>query len=236
MKDPMHTSDLSILFEDNHLLVCVKPPGILSQSNGTIVEDMLTLGKEYLKAKYLKPGNVFLGLVHRLDRNVGGAMVFAKTSKAASRLSSSIRDHEFHKIYLAIVEGKMTIGENGTYEDYLEKDEDTKKSNLSSKGKKSVLSFAVLDTAQWEGNWLSLLEINLITGRFHQIRTQFSVRGMPLYGDTKYGGSKKNDPIGLWAVSIRFPHPVTKQLLEFVSIPSNAVFSRFPHFESYFNH
>jgi 23S rRNA pseudouridine1911/1915/1917 synthase len=223
----MDAMDLQILYEDNHLLVCIKPPGVLSQSNGTDVDDMLSLGKTFLKIKYQKPGNVFLGLVHRLDRNVGGVMVFAKTSKAASRLSSSIRNHEFKKKYMAVIESKMVVGEVASYEDYLEKDEESLKSNLSSQGKKSELTYRVIDSLQMNGKWLSLLEIDLKTGRFHQIRTQFSSRGLPLYGDQKYGGSKQSEPIGLWATYLIFPHPITNQLLEFETIPLNPVFSVF---------
>ena len=171
-----------ILYEDNHILVAEKKPNIPSQSDKTGDEDMLTLLKEYLKEKYHKPGNVYLGLVHRLDRVVGGAMVFAKTSKAASRLSESIRNNSFHKDYLAICHGK--VDEDNTFIDYLEKKDDfstvvTDKNH----GKLSELSYKLIDYNPKLD--LSLVKIKLKTGRHHQIRVQFASRFHPLLGDNR---------------------------------------------------
>ena len=161
---------INIIYEDNHLLVVEKPINVPVQKDSSNDLDLLTMLKDYIKKKYNKPGNVYLGLVHRLDRPVGGIMVFAKTSKAASRLSEQIRNGTFKKEYLAIVCGK--VKENGTLEDYLLKDSKTNMVKVNSKGKKSILEYIRLDYR--EG--LSLVKINLKTGRSHQIRVQFSSR------------------------------------------------------------
>jgi 23S rRNA pseudouridine1911/1915/1917 synthase len=210
-----------ILYEDNHILVAVKPVGILSQEDSTKDSDMLTLLKQYLKEKYQKPGNVFLGLVHRLDRMTGGVMVFARTSKAASRLSTSIQNHEFEKKYLAVVRG--TITGNNRLEDYLWKDENENKSYVTSKekGKFAALRYEALETK----NNLTLVKIELETGRSHQIRVQFSHRGYPLYGDTLYGGP--NGDLALYAYQLTFIHPVTKEKMTFTSLPTNELFMSF---------
>ena len=214
---------LNILYEDNHLIVVVKPINILSQSDITGDVDMLTMIKEYLKEKYHKPGNVYLGLVHRLDRVVGGVMVFAKTSKAASRLSDSIRKNIFYKDYLAICHGKLK--NNDTFIDYLKKESDystivTDKKN----GKLSELSYELLDYDQ--KNDLSLVKVFLKTGRHHQIRVQFSSRNHPLFGDNRYGIDKNNE-IGLFAYRLSFPHPTTHEMLSFTYIPSDEPFNMF---------
>ena len=169
---------MEILYEDNHLLVVVKPTYILSQSDGSDTQDMLTILKKYLKEKYNKPGNVYLGLVHRLDKEVGGVMVFAKTSKAASRLSEQVRLHQFEKYYLAVVKGKV---ESNTYKDKILREE--YQSKIDEKGKEAILSFETLKVI--DNN--SLVKIKLLTGRHHQIRVQFSARGHYLLGDKRYG-------------------------------------------------
>lgn len=214
---------LNILYEDNHLIVVVKPINVLSQSDITGDDDMLTIIKAYLKEKYHKPGNVYLGLVHRLDRVVGGVMVFAKTSKAASRLSESIRKNEFHKEYLAIVNGK--VKEKDTLIDYLEKKDDfstivTDKEH----GKLSELSYELIDYNSKLD--LSLVKIMLKTGRHHQIRVQFACRGYPLFGDNRYGIDKEKE-IGLYAYKLSFIHPTTKELMTFISIPNIKPFNLF---------
>ena len=165
---------INIIYEDNHLLVVEKPINVPVQKDNSNDLDLLTMLKQYLKEKYNKPGNVYLGLVHRLDRPVGGIMVFAKTSKAASRLSEQIRNGTFNKKYLAIICGK--VKDKDTLEDYLLKDTKTNTVKVDKKGKKSILNYKRLDYK--EG--LSLVEIELITGRSHQIRVQFSSRGYPL--------------------------------------------------------
>ena len=200
-----------ILYEDNHLLVVHKPPGILSQGDETNDPNLLTLLKQYLKEKYQKPGNVYLGLIHRLDRMTGGVMVFAKTSKAASRLSASIRNRTFKKHYYAIVEGVMPE-KVGQMVDYLRKDETEVKSYVTTVegGKQALLSYRVLEQTEKA----ALVDIALETGRHHQIRVQFSSRGFPLMGDTLYGSSVKM-PLALYAYKLEFLHPVTKESMAF---------------------
>ena len=165
--------DLKVLFEDNHIIVVEKKPNIPSQADKTGDEDMLTMVKQYIKERYNKPGNVYLGLVHRLDRPVGGIMIFAKTSKAASRLSNQVREKVFKKKYLAVVDGKI-MQKQGTLEDYLYKDERNNTSKVVHKDKKHAklakLDYQVLKYNEVKD--LSLLEINLHTGRHHQIRVQ----------------------------------------------------------------
>ena len=179
---------LNVLYEDNHLIVVVKGTNVLSQSDITGDDDMLTIIKSYIKEKYHKPGNVYLGLVHRLDRVVGGVMVFARTSKAASRLSESIRNNSFHKEYLAICHGKLK--ESDTFID------------------------------------LSLVKVNLKTGRHHQIRVQFASRNYPLVGDNRYGNDSEKE-IGLFAYKLSFPHPITKEMISFTYIPYDKPFNLF---------
>jgi len=211
---------VKIIYEDNHLLAVEKPADMLSQADDTGDADLLTVLKDYVKNKYNKPGNVFLGLVHRLDRPVGGAMVFAKTSKAASRLSEQIRKGDFGKTYLAVVHGVPTPP-RGRLEHYLAKDERTNTVRAvaygNAEGKKAVLDYEVL---QSESD-LSLVKINLLTGRPHQIRVQFSAAGHPLYGDAKYGGgaNKPGRRIALWSLRIACKHPTNGEDMVFTSKP-----------------
>ena len=171
---------VNVIYEDNHIIVVEKLHNVLVQADDTNDLDMLTLIKKYLKEKYNKPGNVYLGLVHRLDRPVGGIMVLAKTSKAASRLSDSIRRHNFQKTYLAVVCGSLSG--SGTFVNYLEKENKTNTSYVSKNGKYAKLEYEALDSK----DNLTLVKINLITGRSHQIRVQFASRNLPLWGDQKY--------------------------------------------------
>lgn len=215
---------LNIIYEDNHLLVVEKPSNIPVQEDSSKDIDMLTILKKYRKVKENKPSEAFIGLVHRLDRPVSGIMVFAKTSKAASRLSDQMRQNNFHKTYLAVVEG--TLPPNGKFEDYLIKNEKENKSYITTKekGKYSCLKYQVLSSK----NNLSLVEINLITGRSHQIRVQFSSRNHPLIGDSKYGNNPNNIDIALFAKSIAFTHPTTKEELTFtLDIPNKYPFNQF---------
>jgi len=215
---------LNIIYEDNHLLVVEKTSNIPVQEDSSKDIDMLTLLKDYRKINENKPGEAFIGLVHRLDRPVSGIMVFAKTSKAASRLSEQIRQNTFHKTYLAVVEG--TLPSQGKLEDYLIKNE---KENISyvttkEKGKYSCLEYKVLSTK----DNISLVEINLITGRSHQIRVQFSSKNHPHIGDSKYGHNPNNIDIALFAKSITFDHPTTKEKLTFtLNIPNKYPFNLF---------
>ena len=168
---------INVIYEDNHLLVVEKPINVPCQADSSGDEDLLTMLKKYLKKKYNKPGDVYLGLVHRLDRPVGGVMVFAKTSKAAKRLSKQIQNHELKKIYYAVIEGRVPDG--GVLKDKLLKDEKTNMTIVSPLGKDAELSYNLISFI----NNLSLVRINLKTGRSHQIRVQFSSRKLPLYGD-----------------------------------------------------
>ena len=211
---------LKILYEDNHIIVVEKKPNIPSQSDKTGDIDMLTLVKSYIKEKYNKPGNVYLGLVHRLDRPVGGIMIFAKTSKAASRLSNQVREKIFKKKYLAVVDGKFEKNQ-GTLEDYLYKDERHNMSKVVKKEKKNS-KLAKLDYKVLKYNPvkdLSLVEVNLHTGRHHQIRVQLSNFGHSIFGDQKYGTRGKGKQIALWAYELTIVHPVTKEELTFKDFP-----------------
>ena len=211
---------LKVIYEDNHIIVVEKPVNIPSQGDKTGDIDMLTIIKDYLKEKYNKPGNVYLGLVHRLDRPVGGVMVFAKTSKAASRLSNQVREKIFKKTYLVIVNGKMEK-EKDVLEDYLLKNERNNISKVVKEGTKNS-KLAVLDYEVLKYNEetdLSVLKINLHTGRHHQIRVQLSSRNHSIYGDQKYGGRGHGKQICLWAYSLTIEHPITKEEMTFKSIP-----------------
>ena len=211
-------NSLNIFYEDNHLIVVEKKPNILSQADSTNDMDMLTLVKNYIKEKHNKPGNVYLGLVHRLDRPVGGIMVFAKTSKAASRLSEQVRNHTFKKTYLAVVRGKLEKKED-TYVDYLKKlDNGNTIVTNESDGKLSELTYRILGYN--ENDNTTLVEINLKTGRHHQIRVQFSSRGYPLCGDQRYGILDKTQ-IALYAYKLEFKHPTTKEIMNFQNVSIN---------------
>ncbi len=211
---------LKILYEDNHIIVAVKPPNIPSQGDKTEDEDMLTIIKQYLKEKYNKPGNVYLGLIHRLDRPVGGVMIFAKTSKAAARLSEQVREKVFKKEYLTIVDGKPK-DKNGTLEDYLLKNEKTNTSKVVKEGTKNS-KYAKLDYEVLKYNEeinLSLLKVLLHTGRHHQIRLQLSNFGHSICGDQKYGTRGRGKQISLWAYKLTIEHPITKEKMTFTALP-----------------
>ena len=207
---------INVIYEDNHIIVVEKKPNIPVQADESKDLDLLTMIKGYLKEKYNKPGNVYLGLVHRLDRPVGGVMVFAKTSKAASRLSSEIRNKEFKKTYYAVVTGKLDS--TGTFNDKLLKDTKTNIVKVDPKGKESILNYELIS---YKEN-MSLVKIDLVTGRSHQIRVQFSSRNHPLYGDQKYNvNSKVGEQIALFSNSVTFRHPTTKEILTFsINIPN----------------
>ncbi|MEX1377905.1 MAG: RluA family pseudouridine synthase [Eubacteriales bacterium] len=204
---------MNVLYEDNHLLVVIKPPGVPTQADSSGDIDMLTIAKQYIKEKYNKPGDVYLGMVHRLDRPVGGVMVFARTSKAASRLSEQIKKGIFKKTYICMCEGKP---KGGKFEHYLLKDSKTNKVSAvdrDTKGAKySLLKYEVL---KYEDG-ISTCQVNLITGRSHQIRVQFAASGYPLVNDMKY--NKKAKPgnwIALYSKAIEFEHPIKKEPVEF---------------------
>ena len=215
--------NVNVIYEDNHLLVVEKPINVPVQEDNSKDKDMLTILKEYLKVKYNKPGNVYLGLVHRLDRPVGGVMVFAKTSKCASRLSDQIRLNKFNKIYNAVVEG--TVKEEEKLTDYLLKDTKNNIVRVDKNGKESVLYYRKIKTI----DNLNLIEIKLETGRSHQIRVQMSHNGNPLFGDQKYNkNSKVGEQLALYAKKLEFYHPITNELLTFeIDLPNRYPFSIF---------
>lgn len=208
MKTTGTSPDIEILFEDNHLLAVNKPAGLLSQEDHTGQPDLLNLCKEYLKREYNKKGNVFLGLLHRLDKPVSGVMLFAKTSKAASRISEQIRERSIKKTYHTVVEGVSP--QNGMLQDYLLKNSKTNTvSVVSQKNKRAKKAELIYQREQVENN-LSLLQITLITGRPHQIRVQFSNLGYPIHGDQTYG-TKQAGKISLHATELTFSHPTLKK-------------------------
>lgn len=211
---------LNIIYEDNHIIVVEKPVNIPSQGDKTGDIDMLTLIKQYIKEKYNKPGDVYLGLVHRLDRPVGGVMVFAKTSKAAARLSEQVRVKDFKKKYLVVVNGKMEK-EKGTLEDYLLKNEKANMSKVVKEGtKNSKLASLEYEVLKYNSKIdLSVLKIDLHTGRHHQIRVQLSSRNHSIYGDQKYGGRGHGKQIALWAYELSILHPITKERMTFKILP-----------------
>ncbi len=218
---------MKVLYEDNQIIVVIKEPNIPSQADKTKDEDMLSMVKKYVKEKYNKPGEAYIGLVHRLDRPVGGIMVFARTSKAASRLSEQVRNKEFKKKYLAVVDGKFE-NKKGTLEDYLFKDERNNISKVVPKEKKNsklaILDYEVLNYDDKRD--LSLIKINLRTGRHHQIRVQMANAGHGLFGDQKYGTRGKGKQIRLWAYELEFFHPVKKEIMKFVEYPTWSVIEK----------
>ena len=216
--------NIRVLYEDNHLLVVEKPANVPVQADASGDEDLLTACKGYIKEKYAKPGEVYLGLVHRLDRPVGGVMVFARTSKAAARLTEQFSAHRARKRYAAIVEGSAP-GE-GRLTDFLWKDERTNTTSVVPEGtpgaKLAKLSFRTLAR---EGD-LSLLDVDLQTGRPHQIRVQLSHAGFPIHGDQRYNpAAQVGEQIRLWAYALTIVHPTLKEEMTFYALPP---FGEFP--------
>jgi 23S rRNA pseudouridine1911/1915/1917 synthase len=225
---------VDIVYEDNHLLIAVKPANVLSQEDATGDPDMLSILKTMLKEKYNKPGNVFLGLVHRLDRPVGGVMAFAKTSKAASRISEAIRTGSFDKLYLAVVRGQPARS-SAKLVDWLLKDERTNTVRVVAPGttdaKQAILEYEALGTlgdkpsdSRSAFGPLSLLRVHLLTGRPHQIRVQLAHQGTPLFGDHRYGTKQDqaadgDRQVALWSHRLSFPHPITKETVSFNVLP-----------------
>ncbi|MBQ7351638.1 MAG: RluA family pseudouridine synthase [Clostridia bacterium] len=212
--------NLQVVYEDNHIIVVVKPQNIPTQEDESKDRDMLTIIKEYIKEKENKPGNVFVGLVHRLDRPTGGVMVFAKTSKAASRLSTQIAEGIFHKKYLAVVLGKPKE-KRAKLIHFLKKNPRTNTvqvvPELETGAKRAELEYNIIEAKEKA----SLVEVNLFTGRSHQIRVQMKTIGCPIYGDVKYGGDKlaKGHNLALWAYELKFQHPTTKENMTFKVYP-----------------
>ncbi len=214
-----------ILYEDNHLLVVVKPPNLPVQEDSSGDDDLLSILKRYIKQKYSKPGDVYLGLCHRLDRPVGGVMVFARTSKAASRLTEQFKGRGTKKRYAAVVEGSAP--QNGTLVSYLRETEGVKRVEVLSTpvpgAKEARLNFTKL--AEQDGH--SLLDIELFTGRKHQIRAQLASAGYPIRFDQRYHPNPSRGQIALWAYSLSFEHPTKKERMQFVSLPEGEAFVPF---------
>ena len=205
---------IEVLFEDNHLLVLNKPAGLLTQPTSANADSLENQAKDWIKEKYQKPGNVFLEAAHRLDRPVSGVVVFGRTSKAVARLNASIREKETAKFYYALVDGCPRV-EKGVLEHYLIHDD--YQAQIVTKNhpgaKLAILYYRVIERRKGS----SLLEIELNTGRYHQIRFQLSAIGCPIIGDHKYGSRKDFEPgaIALHHIRMQIPHPTTKALLTF---------------------
>lgn len=227
--------ELIVLYEDNHIIVVVKPQNIPTQADSSTDRDLLTMVKNYVKEKYDKPGEVFIGLVHRLDRPTGGVMVFARTSKAASRLSEQIKNGEVEKKYLAVTLGHPR-DRRGRLINYLIKDEATNTVKIAPAmiegAKEAILDYNVLEV----NDKISLIDVKLITGRSHQIRVQMMAQGCPVFGDAKYGGViKKGFNLALWSYSLRFKHPVTGQIMVFKVFPPEGTPWKYFAVEKYIN-
>ena len=223
--------NLNILHEDNHIIVVLKPQNIPSCEDQSKDQDMLTIIKEYIRQKYDKKGNVYLGLVHRLDRPTGGVMVFAKSSKAAARLSEQMKDGDFEKRYFAVLVGTPKE-EKATLTHYLKKNAVNNMVYVCPPTVEGA-KFAQLEyKISQEKEGLSLVDIRLHTGRSHQIRVQMNAIGTPVYGDMRYGGEKaKKGYLALWAYYLAFTHPVTKERMVFRVEPPKDV-NPWPNFDT----
>ena len=208
---------IDVLYEDNHLLAVVKPPNLPVQADRSGDDDLLSIMKGYIGNKYPKPGNVYLGLVHRLDRPVGGVMVLARTSKAAARLSAAFAAHEQDKRYLAVLQGELS-GER-TLEDALVKDGRTGTVRVVAPGTAGAKAARLRTRPLAKREGLTLTEVTLYTGRAHQIRVQHAHAGFPLWGDARYGGGKPGQQIALWATSLALEHPTRHEPMRFVAPP-----------------
>lgn len=215
----MEDNELIILHEDNHIIVVLKPQNLPCCPDESGDDNLFDCVKRYIKVAYNKPGNVFLGLVHRLDRPTGGVMVFAKTSKAAARLSALMKSGGFEKRYFAVLCGSP-LKKSATLENYVRKNSINNTVYVCTPTEEGA-KFASLDyVIKGESDNLSLAEINLNTGRTHQIRVQFSAINTPVYGDMRYGGEKAvKGRLALWAYSLRFAHPVTGEKMRFMAVP-----------------
>lgn len=212
--------DSRILYEDNHLLIINKRPGEIVQGDKTGDISLIDILKQYIKEKYNKPGDVFLGLVHRIDRPVSGAVIFARTSKALTRLTVAVKEREFYKTYLAITETKPGFEEK-LLSDYLKKHEPTNKSHIVTAGTTGAKLAELTCKHIASGKTLHLLQVELHTGRHHQIRAQLSHAGLVIRGDLKYGAKRanKDSSICLHAWKLGFKHPVGEKYIEVIAPP-----------------
>ena len=220
-----------ILYEDNHLLIVNKLPGEIVQGDKTGDIPLTDILKQYIKEKYNKPGEVFLGLVHRIDRPVSGAVIFARTSKALTRMTEMVKNREFTKTYLAITDSKPPFEEK-VLSNYLKKNEASNKSYVVTPGTPGSKLAELTCKHIASGKTLHLLEIDLHTGRHHQIRAQLSHTGLVIRGDVKYGAKRpnKDGSICLHAWKVKFNHPVGGKVVEVVaSMPSTPEWQAFSH-------
>ena len=215
----MNVEDLIILYEDNHIIVVLKPQNVACCPDSTGDDNLFDCVARYIKEKYAKLGNAFVGLVHRLDRPTGGVMVYAKTSKAAARLSEQMKSGGFEKKYLAVLCGTPSK-KSGTLENYLRKNTINNMVYVCTQteegAKNASLDYNILE----EAGGLSLADVKLHTGRTHQIRVQMAAINTPVYGDMRYGGENAvKGKLALWAYSLSFPHPTTGERLRFIAEP-----------------
>lgn len=216
---------VKIIYEDNHIIVAVKPPNMLSQADKTRDLDILTDLKEYIRVKYNKPGNVYLGLVHRLDRPVGGLMVFARTSKAASRLSAQMRDREADREYLCITEG--VARERFKLINFLIENERLGRVVVCDADERGAKQAILQGRCVASRSDTSLCEVRLETGRKHQIRVQMREMGNPLWGDHRYGHALQGQQIALWCHRLTITHPTTKEKMTFQDLPTGSIWNTY---------
>lgn len=214
---------VNIVYEDNHVIVAVKPPNMLSQADNTKDADMLSELKEYIRVKYKKPGNVYLGLVHRLDRPVGGLMVFARTSKAAARLSAQMREHAMGREYLCVTEGD--VKDKFTLINYLIQNERMNRVMVCDADERGAQEAILHGHCLARRNGTSLCALRLETGRKHQIRVQMKEMGAPLWGDHRYGHGIPGQQIALWGYKLTFEHPTTHNIMTFQHLPCGSVWN-----------
>ncbi len=222
----MKGTAVNVLYEDNHIIIVEKPVNIPTQADSSGDTDMLTLVKNYIKQKYNKPGDVFLGLVHRLDRPVGGVMVFARTSKAASRLAPQFASHKAKKRYAAIVTGEPLP--YARLENYLKKDEKTLSAVIYSANEKDAKPAALEYYRICKRDGVTLVDVALFTGRHHQIRAQLANAHCPIWGDQRYNPSALvGQQVALWAYSLTIEHPTLKQEMTFTLKPHGKAWEMF---------
>ena len=217
---------MEVIYEDNHIIIVNKSPGEIVQGDKTGDTPLVEIVRQYIKETYAKPGNVFCGVAHRIDRPVGGLVVFAKTSKALTRLNDMFRNNEIHKTYWAIVQGRPKQPE-AHLTHYITSVERNNKSYASLRPKEGAARSELIYRTLAEGENYSLLEINLITGRKHQIRVQMREMGHPLWGDHRYGHAMAGQQIALWGYRLTFEHPTTRRVMTFQSLPCGSVWNNY---------
>lgn len=225
---------LEVFYEDSDMIVVKKPVGMESQSVHSFAPDLVSEIRKHINRLSTIGGEPYVGVIHRLDKPVGGIMVYAKTKRAAAALSQQVQNHQMKKEYMAVICGKP-VDNVGNFVDYLLKDGKNNVSKIVDKGitgaKRAELTYEVVDTAEDSGQLLSLVKIRLLTGRHHQIRVQFAGHGLPLWGDRRYGGPQnggtRSQAVALSSCGLSFFHPVTKKWMEFHMEPEGEAFHKF---------